>query len=199
MTGAVAAILGSSISSRSNVSYIDYATNFGTMAVTRPTTYSSGDRLFVFMGSNSGNNIDPVNPPAGGGFTQVMYDTGNVGGVWTKVLGSSEPTSYLFTSNGDPDRCAWAAVVVRSSSGYVNAFNSTATAPSVSMPSAGLLFCFFFDEGAFSYSNPAGMTLITSTSWTKASIGLSYQEVTAGLTGTRTSNLSDHAFSVGVY
>jgi hypothetical protein len=181
------------------VEFVDWATNYGTMSVTRPATYASGDRLFIFMGSSSGSNISPVNPPAGGGFTQVMYDTGNVSGVWTKVMGASEPTSYLFTSAQNTDRCNWAAIVVRNEAGYVNGFNSTATAPSVTMPSAGILFCFFFDEGSFSYTNPTGMTLITSTAWSEASIGLSYEVVTAGATGTRSSNLSDHAFSVGVY
>ena len=181
------------------VSLTDFATNFGTMAVTRPTSYSSGDRLFVFMGSSSGSNIDPVLPPTGEGFTEVDYDTGNVGGVWTKVMGSSEPSSYLFTSGLQDDRCAWAAVVVSGSSGYVHGFNTGSTAPSVTMPSEGLLFCFFFDEGSLSYTNPTGMTEITSTAWAEASIGLSYEVVSAGATGTRSSNLSDHSFSVGVY
>lgn len=177
-----------------------------TMDVPKPTTYSVGDQLFLFMGSDSGANLTPVNPPSGEGFTELRYRENNCTGVWTKTLTASEPTTYNFTHDSRDNRTDWIAVVVSGVTGWLTStISTTKTAASITMPADGILYTFHtIENSATSFTPPSGMTTLATELTGVSRCGLATLDVTAGATGNRTATFSsssgtDNSVSLGVY
>jgi hypothetical protein len=177
-----------------------------TMDVPKPTTYSAGDQLFLFMGSDSSNNLTPVNPPVGEGFTELRYRESNCTGVWTKTLTASEPTTYNFTHSNRDDRTDWIAIVLSGVTGWVTStISTTRTAASITMPADGILYTFHtIENSSVGWSAPSGMAKLAEELTGVSRCGLATLDVSAGATGNRTATFSsffgtDNSVSLGVY
>lgn len=81
----------------------------GTLVVSKPTGVAQNDLMFSFVQANSGTLGAPS------GWTQEYYFTGG-GGVqfvcYSKLAGSSEPTSYTWTKDANSNNTIWGVAVV---------------------------------------------------------------------------------------
>lgn len=180
--------LMSVVSSGGNAELVSSGTHGGTLNVPSPTTYSSGDQLFIFMGADNDSSIAPMTAPAG--FTELDGRTNPVSYVWTKTLGGSEPVEYTFTTNnGVTNLCGFLYIVVSGMSGYVaGSISSTRIASSITMPQAGKLFYFIFDVEGSLFTAPDGMTLVRRALFSQPEDGTilcAVEDVLSGDTDTR--------------
>lgn len=190
MTGIIGAMMTGIGSNALHIATTSASIQSGTSLVVNTPTHASGDRIYIFIGSDSNSGIQPITNSQG--FSQRATRTGNDTAVWSKVAGASEPSSYTFTISANDNEVVIYAISVRGiTSDAIGTISATNVAGSVTMIAAGLLWCFSNKRGALSItSGPAGMATVSELSYFGNMAGLYKQDVNSGATGDKTTTFS---------
>ena len=185
------------------LSYIasEFADTTTTSLVVNVPSHNTGDKIYVFIGSESASAADPIT--TSDGLTNEASRTGNVTYVWSKVAGGSEPATYTFTLSSASDAVAIAVSLRNFTSDVIGAISATDTAAGVTMTNAGILLCFSNKEGGAITSGPSGMTVIKEHIYSGHEAGLYRENVSSGATGIRQTTFSggtnENSILVGVW
>lgn len=191
----------------------DTKSNGTQMVVSKPSGTESGDLLLLFVSSAS----NTVGTPSSSGFTMYADQNSPVSSVLYKVAGSSEPSTYSVSSGQTQPAICCLVAIRNHTSGLVlgswsaSGTGTTITAPSITMPSSGLLFAFYSmrieigETGTL--SQPSGMnTTLNLQSTGSAYIGVFNESRSSGATGTKSSNATStgtityhRSILIGVY
>lgn len=168
--------------------FVNAASGTG-ITIPAPTGTQVGDQLLSYTATVGS---DAFTPPSG------WTEQADVNGVTFETKAATGTDGITWGSGST----AITGTMVRvlggtfDSIGAYSTSSATMVAPSITMSAAGLILAFFWDAtggSATTYSTPAGMTLLTSQSLlgpAGVTTYIFYQYVSAGATGTRTSNSS---------
>ncbi|MBP2370214.1 hypothetical protein [Pseudonocardia parietis] len=180
-----------------------------TVSCPRPTGVQAGDLLVAFV-ARSQTSASTTSFSASGwtvaGFFAGSSSYGPVAVMW-RAAGSSEASSYTFTSNGFADLDQFIVhilaftgasttdpILVTPAKNDAGSNSSSVTAPSISLPSAGVLLCWFaaihYTESSVSLSTPSGMTERVDAGGVWLHPSTCTEDRSSGSTGTRTATYS---------